>query len=469
MSEFNNLNEFRNKFNEIINIVIENYPDEEKTNKLKVFRDTIKDEDLELHANKFCKNIEKNFKKQFLTRNERIFSEKNNIKLVPSINLKSFILSLNEEKKKYLWECIQLSYAVFRSGNEEHKEFINSIVATVEKENFKGPSKDNKKIEQNPFEDAFNGETNKKDKVDNLILDIASSIKKNLIETSNSDGSVDPFKNILQTSEMINKKYANEINSGDINMNDMFSSLGRVMDKISKDANEDEDLKNINISDMKDNDDLMKKFSEDTGMPNPMDVLGEVSGDKDGNPLDLIGKLFNKNKKEENKELTPEQIQEMEEFYANVGTNDLIETEEKEVEIKKSMLGDVANMATGALGIGKKKKSDNEESNDNPMANIMSGLMGGNSEDGENPMANIMSNLLNGLKEGGEDEGEDMGELKNMTKELFGKLGDLQNIEDPEEMNEKLKDFNNDLLSKMPEESREQIKKMTENLEVPLD
>ena len=42
----------------------------------------------------------------------------------------------------------------------------------------------------------------------------------------------------------------------------------------------------------------------------------------DFNPLDMISSLLNK--KKENKELTPEQIKEMEEFYASINTEDLV-------------------------------------------------------------------------------------------------------------------------------------------------
>ena len=79
-------------------------------------------------------------------------------------------------------------------------------------------------------------------------------------------------------------------------MNDMFESLGRMMNDIDEKTSQDEELQNIELDDKINPNDIMKDLGINTN---------------DFNPLDMISSLLNK---KENKELTPEQIKEMEEF-----------------------------------------------------------------------------------------------------------------------------------------------------------
>lgn len=58
-------------------------------------------------------------------------------------------------------------------------------------------------------------------------------------------------------------------------------------------------------------------------MPNPEDMMNELGIDTKGfNPMEMINEMLNK-KKEKN-DLTPEQVKEMEDFYANIKTEDLL-------------------------------------------------------------------------------------------------------------------------------------------------
>ena len=107
---------------------------------------------------------------------------------------------------------------------------------------------------------------------------------------------------------MISQKYGSKLKSGQISMNDMFESLGRMMTEIDQKTSNDEELKKVNI--------------DDSALSNPETMMSELGVDMKGfNPMDMISQLMNKKKEQE--DLTPEQIKEMEEFYANVKSDDL--------------------------------------------------------------------------------------------------------------------------------------------------
>ena len=98
MSDFNNIDEFKTKYIELLEIVINNGK-LDNMEKIINLKNNINNEDLELITTKFIKSLEKNkkTKKLFLNRNERVFSNKNGVKLIPSVNLKTLILSLNDD------------------------------------------------------------------------------------------------------------------------------------------------------------------------------------------------------------------------------------------------------------------------------------------------------------------------------------------------------------------------------------
>jgi hypothetical protein len=140
-----------------------------------------------------------------------------------------------------------------------------------------------------------------------MILDIAKTLRNNIVNSSKHNNKVNPIENMLKTSEDISKKYSNKLKSNNININDMFNSLSRVMSKIDEETTNDQELKNVNMDELND----PKTMISDLGIDVP----------KDFNPLDIINQFIDNNKN--NKKLTPEQIKEMENFYSNIKTDDL--------------------------------------------------------------------------------------------------------------------------------------------------
>lgn len=271
--------EIKNKFNELINLIININNDD----KLTEFKNNIDDTKIINIVDSFCTKIDKNndLLKLLLKKNSKLFSNKNNIVLIENFNLKTF---LEKNKNNEIWECIQLLYAINRAGDDTHKDKVNKLVASIEKTNLSPPLD-----------------------TDNMILDIAKTLRNNIVNSSKSNSKVNPIENMLKTSEDISKKYSNKLKSGNININDMFNSLSRVMSQIDEETTNDEELKNVNMDELND----PKKMISDLGIDIP----------KDFNPLDIINQFMDNNKT--NDKLTPEQIKEMEQFYANIKSDDI--------------------------------------------------------------------------------------------------------------------------------------------------
>jgi len=290
---FNKTEELRKKYDEILDLVIEKLDDSKR---IETFKESYTNDNLTTIINKFCKVLENDNKtfKLFVNRNSRIFGNKIGLFIVPSVVLKPI---LNKSDSSYLWECIQLIYAINRTGDDTKKDKVQRIVESIEKFNLEGKEPDN---------DELSDENKPKNKVDNIVMDIADTLRDNMVSASKGSQKVNPIENMIKTSQMISNKYGSKLKSGQISMNDMFESLGRMMGEIDKKTSNDEELKSVDIDDM----------------PNPEKMMSDLGVDMKGfNPMDMISQMLDK--KKEQKDLTPEQIKEMEDFYANIKSEDL--------------------------------------------------------------------------------------------------------------------------------------------------
>jgi hypothetical protein len=271
--------ENKNKFIELVDIII-NITNNDDISQFKNKLDNDQINDIILS---FCTKIDKNCDlfKLLIKKSPKLFSNKNNVTLIENFNLKTF---LEKNRNDDIWECIQLLYAINRAGDNTYKNNVDKIISVIEKNNL-SPS--------------FN--------TDNMILDIAKTLRNNIVNSSKHNNKVNPIENMLKTSEDISKKYSNKLKSNNININDMFNSLSRVMSQIDEETTNDQELKNVNMDELND----PKTMISDLGIDVP----------KDFNPLDIINQFIDNNKN--NKKLTPEQIKEMENFYSNIKTDDL--------------------------------------------------------------------------------------------------------------------------------------------------
>lgn len=297
MSSFDKIGELRKKYDELLDLVASGT----SNNKIIAFKESYSDNDLESIISKFCVSLESNNKvfKLFVNRHARVFGNKINLKVIPSISLKSLL----SKDKGYIWECVQLLYAIFRTGEDKYKDNVRRIVESIEKYNLG----ENKSETSLSTEDSETLDEKPKNNVDNMVMEIADTLRNNMVSASKGSQKVNPIENMIKTSQMISQKYGNKLKNGEISMNDMFESLGRMMGEIDKKTSNDDELKKVEIDDI----------------PNPEDMMSELGIDTNGfNPMDMISQMLNQ--KKEKAELTPEQIKEMEEFYANVSTEDLL-------------------------------------------------------------------------------------------------------------------------------------------------
>lgn len=383
-TNFDNFYELKKKYNELILLIY----DISGESKLKTFIENVEDNDLELLISNFCNNIEndKKIRKLFLNRNERLFSETNNVKLIPSFNLKSFLTKCNDNS--YIWECIQLLYAIYRSGNEKYKDLVTKVVGKIEQFNLSHETNNN---------DSNTG-------VDNMIMDIANTLRNNLVTESKANSKVNPIENMIKTSQMISEKYAGKLKSGDISMNDMFSSLGKMITEIDKNTANDKDLQNIDVSDMPSPDELFKSF----GLGN----LGEMSGNSDmGNPMEMLSSLMGQNQAPQKKNLTPEQEKEMEEFYSKMSSNQFSLNDNVEI-IEDTNIEDTRNILDDQII----EIPDEKENNDVSTSDFSS----------------VFKNISNNTNDG------------NLDKQL--------------------QQINDQLISKLPDDQQQDLKDMTSNM-----
>ena len=272
--------EIKNKFIELIDQILYISNNEN----IILFKENIDDTQILNIIESFCNKIDKNndIFKLLLKKNYKLFNNKNGIILIDNFNLKVF---LEKNKNNDIWESIQLLYAINRAGNDNCKQKVDKIITSIE--NYK-------------VSNSLN--------TDNMILDIAKTLRNNIVDSSkNNNNKVNPIENMLKTSEDISKKYAEKLKNNNININDMFNSLSRVMNQIDLDTSNDDELKNVNMDEFND----PKKMISDLGIDLPENF----------NPLDIINQFMDNNKN--NQKLSSKQIKEMEDFYSNINTDDI--------------------------------------------------------------------------------------------------------------------------------------------------
>ena len=410
-ADFNNIDEFKIKYLELLDIVI-NHGHLENVEKIMNFRDGIDNDDLNLISAKFSKQLEKSrkIKKLFLNRNERVFSNKNSVKLIPSVNLKTVIASLEKQTKSDAWNCIQLLYAIYRSGDENHAVYINSLIEKIEKsqkENLdeqivqveENSDKQSVQVEENSDkqlvqveENSDKQSTSKQAKVDNILMDIANTIKKNLVNISNGKTTGNPLQNLMKDAQKMTQKYSEDVKSGEISPMDLLGSVGKIAKQMDKDIDVGKDINTDNFKDMIPNlvdsvNNMAEKIESEEGkvpenfnmdgikkmMPEFQKILQATKNGKidEGNidimgMIDKMGEMFSGKKKEE--KLTKEQIKEMQEFYQNLSTKDIEGLENINKEEEENKGGGIGGVIKGLM---------NTKEGDNGIGGVIKGMMGG--------------------------------------------------------------------------------------------
>lgn len=374
-------NEFKSKYIELIDIVVNNSK-LENFEKIVKFREGLDENDLELIFSKFAKSLEKNkkLKKLFLTRNERLFSKKHSVKLIPSVNLKSVLSSMGDDSSHLSWNCMQLLYSLYRAGDDNHTSYVNSLIEKIEE-----CDNERKQLVETGDEPKSKKPISKNKRIESMMRDIAKTIKKNI--SSLKDGG--SFEGMLKEAKKMTEKYSKDLEGGDLSFDELFKSAGNIAKEMGGDSEINEGLDKdglkqfapdlfSSIQEMAD-----KLETEDGGsdiggkMSKIKEILPELEKlvkAKNGNSdekIDIWGtieKIKNMfSEKKEEKKLTKEEVEEMEQFYENLSTKDIegLESITKEEE-KKSGLN-VGNVLKGIIG--------GKESGSGGLGGMISGLM----------------------------------------------------------------------------------------------
>ena len=451
---FSNIDEFKIKYLELLDIVI-NHGRLENVEKIINFRDGIDNDDLNLISSKFIKQLEKSkkVKKLFLIRNERVFSNKNSVKLIPSVNLKTVLASLKDNIKTDAWNCIQLLYAIYRSGDENQAVYINELIGKIEEsqkidnsenkivpesENQIVPESENQIVPVSENSEKQQKPTSKQNKVDNILMDIANTIKKNLVNISEGKTTGNPLQNLMKDAQKMTQKYSQDVQSGEISPMDLLGSVGKIAKQMDKDIDVNNDINTDNFKDMIPNlvdsvNNMAESIESEEGKsPNNFNMDGIkkimpefqkiLQASKDGKigegnidimgMIDKMGEMFSGKKKDE--KLTEEQIKEMQEFYQNLSTKDIEGLENINKEEEENKGGGIGGVIKGLMG--------SKEGGEGGIGGVLKGMMGGK----EGGIGGVIKGLMGG-KEGG---------IGNVINDLVGGLQPKNNEIKDNVMNE---------------------------------
>lgn len=304
MAALDKTNELKQKLIDLTNHLIQESDNEDKE-KLNKFNENLDDTKVDTLVKSFCNELDsdnKNFK-LFIERRSRIFGNKFNLKLIEDISLNTYL----EDETSYAWECIQLLYAIYNAGSEDKyiQLKVEKVIETIEKFNLGEVKKDSSSEKKKP-----------KNKCDDLVMDLADTLRNNIVNSSKeSENPINPMETMFKTAQNISQKYASQIQSGNISMNDMFDSLGRMMGEIQEKTSNDDELKNVQMDNIKDPTDMMKDLGIDNSKFNPMEMVSN-----------LLGNPKTKEK------LSEEQIKEMEEFYSQFNSEEINVSKKSDVE-----------------------------------------------------------------------------------------------------------------------------------------
>jgi len=297
----------------------------------------------------------------FLKSKIKVFSHKNELNKQLSeslfnenLSLKSMLNNQPDDIKKIIWSYL---HNLYLHSNINDKDKINRLNQMLT---------DNNKDVKDKLHDIFGNDINSQ--TTNMIDDIVNSFEQIL---NNSKGN--PLSGILNISQQISSKYADKINSGEIELNKLMGSITKTMPNMPTNG-EMPDI--TNIPGMEGLGDMMK---------NMMGSMGPMMGSM--NP--------NQEKKSEEKVIIDENF--------STASVDVGKLEENKGGMK---IGSMLKMADG-LGVipgGKKNKNNDNDG----LGSLMSNLMNNN-----NMSNNINEEEINNLM-------PQFGKVMNVLQKLDG-------------------------------------------------
>ena len=354
----------------------------------------------------FSDNLNEEYFDLFLEQKMKLFANKDLQLFDDKLSLKKIFNNRDDSIKSVLWSYLHLMVLMSDMAKRKEKgkkdrikklsKVIEENVSELEKNKEKAAKlnksgmSDPKNIIKNMLNVDVNDDTNE------MISDIVKSFETTL------DGNSNPFAGILNISQQISSKYANKINTGEIQLGKLMEGIQKTMPGMDKVFKAGENSDPNDIKGMMDNilGGMAGGFGGLAGGAGMGDMLGGLAGGAGmGDMLGgLAGGLFNK-EKEQQKVIIDE----------NFSTSKVDLGQVKE---SKSMnIGKLLNVADtfGVIPGGKKKEGSMD---------VLGGL--GSLLGGSGPAGGLGS-LLGG------EENKNMGELFNMMGSLNK---DNNNMED---------------------------------------
>lgn len=309
----------------------------------------------------------------FLRSKIKLFSHKNELNKQLSeslfnenLSLKSMLNNQPDDIKKIIWSYL---HNLYLHSNINDKDKINRLNQMLT---------DNNKDVKDKLHDIFGNDINSQ--TTNMIDDIVNSFEQIL---NNSKGN--PLSGILNISQQISSKYADKINSGEIELNKLMGSITKTMPNMPTNG-EMPDI--TNIPGMEGLGDMMKNMMGSMGSMNP-----------------------NQEKKSEEKVIIDENF--------STASVDVGKLEENKGGMK---IGSMLKMADG-LGVipgGKKNKNNNNDGIGSLMSNLMNNNMSNNINEEEiNNLMPQFGKVMNVLQKLDNGEEPDMDKLKEEMDALL--------------------------------------------------
>ena len=219
---------FIDKYREFVNKLSPNY----------INVDPQSDESVMRIGNAFVNEVNASSKLQqyLLAKNIKFFNtnKKKNVKieLIPTVSMKQLVKK-DAQIELVVWNYLQMFYIIIEVNNKNNntKPFVNQLIKQLQDS-----------IEAKP--DEKNGGMN------DMIFDIAETFKSITMESKQAQQAQSPtqatsdestnaglgnmfggntIENILKTSQVIAQKYQTKIESGDMSIDDMMKSLGKML------------------------------------------------------------------------------------------------------------------------------------------------------------------------------------------------------------------------------------------------
>jgi hypothetical protein len=351
MSSFNNLYEFRKKYQEFLNLLINKLPSKSEFLQKELIK-TMEDDYLKNIADTFCDNIDLNKKyyNYLVDRRNKLFYKKSTVVIIKNISMKKVLERAEKKTSNKIWENLQLMYAVYRTGDKTKKDVIKKLIESVEINSLNVENKSSNKkstpANNNDLIDDNSDDNNQKDNTktaENMMSDITQSLRESFSNQKESGKKINPIENIIKISQTIGEKYKNKIENGELTLNDMMGSLQNIMKDI--DVADDDKLNKLNENDFKSdplinnlmssgvdnmikemkngNLDSVRRIMKDM---NPEKILSSMPGlsGLSGSLGSMLGKKDGENKNDPKKfddvPLTDNQLKELEDFYNKVET-----------------------------------------------------------------------------------------------------------------------------------------------------